>query len=312
MSAVLQPFGALAPYFVLVLIGYVLAVSGSWPRAVSDALAAFVFGVAIPAFLFGLMSDPARVLAGDARVVLAFFGACVITFLVARLVSGRLYRLDGVQQTVFGLGGIFSNNVLLGIPFAKALLGESALGPIALVLVFNTLALWTLATVSVEWARHGELSARGFLKTARKVVTTPVIAAILAGSAVRKLGLGVPFLIGEPLRMIGHAAAPLALIVVGMGLAEYGVRDGWRQGVGITAVKLVLQPLVVYVMARMFGLSPLETQAIVLLGSLAVGVNVYMMARQFDALQAPVASSMVFSTVVSALTTPLAVVLAAY
>jgi predicted permease len=117
-------------------------------------------------------------------------------------------------------------------------------------------------------------------------------------------------MIDEPLRLIGQSAAPLALVVVGMGLFEYGIKAGWQIGAGITALKLVFQPLVVWAMARALGLPPLETQAVVLLGSLAVGVNVYLMSRQFDALQGPVASSMVMSTAISAITTPLAVALA--
>jgi predicted permease len=44
---------------------------------------------------------------------------------------------------------------------------------------------------------------------------------------------------------------------------------------------------------------------VVLLGSLAVGVNVYLMSRQFQTQEAPVASSMVLSTALAALTTPL-------
>jgi malonate transporter len=54
-----------------------------------------------------------------------------------------------------------------------------------------------------------------------------------------------------------------------------------------------------------------ETQAVVLLSSLAVGVNVYLMAREFDTLQGPVATSMVLSTALSALTVPLALALVA-
>ena len=45
----------------------------------------------------------------------------------------------------------------------------------------------------------------------------------------------------------------------------------------------------------------------VLLASLAVGANVYLMARQFKVLEGPVAGSLLLSTMLSALTTPLIV-----
>lgn len=44
---------------------------------------------------------------------------------------------------------------------------------------------------------------------------------------------------------------------------------------------------------------------VVLLGSMAVGVNIYLMSRQFNALGGPVASSLLVSTVLAAVTTPL-------
>ncbi len=59
------------------------------------------------------------------------------------------------------------------------------------------------------------------------------------------------------------------------------------------------------VVARALSLTPLETQAIVLLAALPVGANVYLMSRQFDSLSGPVASSLVVSTALAAVTTPL-------
>jgi predicted permease len=43
----------------------------------------------------------------------------------------------------------------------------------------------------------------------------------------------------------------------------------------------------------------------VLLGSLSVGANVYLMSSQFETLQGPVASSLVLSTLLAAVTTPI-------
>jgi len=174
MSQFVHQLSVAAPHFVLVLIGFLLAASGRWPKAVSDALAAFVFGVAVPALLFRLMSDPSRLPLFDVRLLLAFFGGCLVTFAIGRMVGSALFRLDSVQQSVFALGGVFSNNVLLGIPLAKAMLGDAALAPVSLVIVFNSLTLWTLATVSVEGARHGAFSVEAFLGTAKNAHVMPL------------------------------------------------------------------------------------------------------------------------------------------
>lgn len=298
-----------APLFVLVLAGYLLMRTCGWPKAMSENLSRFVFSVALPAMLFRLMSDLSQLPPVDARLLLAFFGGCLIVFVIGRLVAWRLFALDGVGQSVFALGGVFSNNVLLGLPLAKVALGDAALPSVALVLVFNALILWTLLTVSIEWARHGSFSLRGFAKTARGVLTNPIVAGILAGTLFGLTGLPLPAFVALPLAMVGQAAAPMALLALGMGLSEYGIRAGWRISLAISALKLVVQPLLVWLLARLIGLPAMETQVVVLLASLAVGANVYLMSRQFSTLEGPVASSLVLSTALAALTTPLALTL---
>lgn len=305
MNSFLQQLQLAAPLFILVLAGYLLAASGRWPKSFSNALARFVFSIAIPALLFRLMSDMSRLPAVDARLLIAYFGGSFIVFALGRLLGAWLYKLNGAEQSVFALGGIFANNVLLGIPLAKIALGEASLPSIALVLVFNSLTMWMLVTVSVEWARHGSLSPRGFLKAARGVITNPIILAIFAGAIFGLAGGNLPHLIDAPLRLLAESAAPLALMVLGMGLAEYGVRRGWRVGLGITVVKIVVQPLIVLLLAWAIDLPLLQTQVVVLLAALPGGVNVYLMAREFDVIQGPVAASLVISTVVAAVTVPL-------
>lgn len=293
------------PLFCLVFVGYGLGRWAGWPESASEALSRFVFSVALPAMLFRLMSDLSRLPPVDVRLLAAFFGGCLVVFAIGRLLGWLAFGLDGVSQSVFALGGVFSNNVLLGVPIARLTLGESALPSVALVLVFNALTLWTLVTVSVEWSRHGALSLAGFGRTARGVLTNPVVASIISGSLFGLSGLTLPDMLGRTLSMIGEAAAPMSLIALGMSLTRYGFSHEWRQSVAICALKLLVQPLVVWSLARLLGLPPMETAAVVMLASLAVGVNVYLMSRQFKVMEGPVASSLVLSTAAASVTTPL-------
>jgi malonate transporter and related proteins len=302
--------GLTAPLFLLVFFGYALSSVARWPRSATDALTRFVFSVAMPALLFRLMSDFSRLPPVDARILLAYFGGCLVVYALGRVVGRSVLGLDGVGQAVFAMGGIFSNNVLLGLPIAQVTLGEAALPAVSLVLVFNSLLLWTLVTVSVEWARHRDLSLAGFGKTARGVLTNPIVASILLGTAFGFTRLPLPGFVDRTMELIAQAALPLSLIALGMGLAEFGVRTGWRVSASISALKLVAQPLVVYAAARLLGVSALDTAVIVLLAALPVGANVYLMARQFDVLNGPVASAIVLTTALGALTTPVVLALA--
>ncbi len=305
MSAFLHYLALSAPFFAIVILGYGVARLPVWRPSWTQWATKFVFAVPLPALLFHMMSDRQKAAAVDARLLLAFFGSCLIVFVIGRAVGHFAFHLDGVAQSVFALGGVFSNNVLLGVPLARLTLGPEAMPCVALVLVFNALTLWTLVTVSVEWARHGSPSLAGVRKTALSVLKNPLIIAILCGTLFGLSGLELPAALDATLSLVGHAAGPLALLVLGMGISAYGVRSGWRQSLAICALKLIVQPLVVWGLALALGLPLLERQVVVLLGSLSVGANVYLMSAQFETLQGPVASSLVLSTLLAAITTPL-------
>lgn len=309
MTLFLAQLALAAPLFALVGLGFALMRLAGWQKTVADGLNLFVFNVALPAMLFRTMSDLSRLPPVDVRLLAAFFGSCLIVFLLGRLVAWRAFRLDGVAQSVFGLGGVFSNNVLLGIPLAREALGEAALPSVGLVLVFNALTLWTLVSVSVEWARHGEFSAKGFGKMARGVITNPIVASIVGGSLFGLAGGSIPGPVDAPLAMLAQAAAPLSLVALGMALAEYGLKSGWRVTAAICTFKLAVQPLTVWLLARLLGLPPMETAVVVMLASLPTGFNVYLMARQFGALEGPVAAALVATTALAAITTPLVLAL---
>ncbi len=301
-----------APLFGIVGLGYALALLPLWRKRWTDVASRFVFGVAIPALLFRMMARRGELPPIDERLLLAFFGGCLIVFGLGRLLAAKAFRLDGVAQSVFGMGGIFSNNVLLGIPLAQAFLGPAALAAIALVLLFNTIVLWMIVSFSVAWATHGALSWRGLGGVVGKVLRNPIILSILAGAAWSFVaGEALPEPLSTALAWLSGVAGPCALLVLGMGLAQHAALSQWRLSATMSAVKLCVQPLVVWVLCAALALPELETAAVVLLGAMPVGVNVYLMALQFDALKGAVAGSLVLSTLVASLTAPVFISLVA-
>jgi hypothetical protein len=292
------------PLYGLVATGYAIGSLPRWPRAWSTHLSRAVFAIALPAMLFEMMSHRGELPAANPIVLAAYFGSCLIVFVVGRLVARWRFKMDGVSQSVFALGGIFSNIVLTGLPVARVTLGDEAVPVVALLLVFNALTLWTLVSVSVEWSLHGALSARGIGKTLLNVLRNPIILSIVSGALLGKSGYALPVALDHGLALIGDIAGPAALLVLGLELAGFAVREAWATTAALCALKLVLQPLVVWLLALALGLSALELRAAVLVASMSVGVNVYLMAVRFETLQGPVASSIVVSNVLAALTTP--------
>lgn len=311
MDAFLHHLALGSPLFGLVLAGYLLMRVAGWPQAMSHHLTTFVFSVGLPAMLFRMMSDLSQLPPVDSRLLIAFFGGCLGLFVIARLLAWKAFGLDGIGQSVFGIGCIFSNNIMLGLPLAKASLGERAIPSVALVLVFNALILWSLVSISVEWYRHGRFSLKGLRDILKGLLRNPIILSILGGAAFGLTGLALPEIVDSPLQMLGQTGMPLALIALGMSLADYDLRDQWRVSAGIALLKLIVLPLFILGIARLIGLPPTETMVVVLLGSVGLGANVFLMARQFRAVEAGIAGALIMTTVASAVTTPLLLAIAA-
>ena len=297
------------PLFILIVAGYGLGRFSGWPVSVNEGLNRICFTVVLPCMLFNVMSGFYKTPPVDLRLLIAFFGSCFIVYALGRLIAKRVFNLDPVSSSVFALGGIFSNNTMLGIPLATILLGPESLPSIALVLIFNSLILWTLVTVSVEWARHGSFSPRGVLNTLGSVFKNPIIIGIVAGSAWSLWHRPLPEIIGKPVEMVSDTAAPLSLLALGMSLSRYNIREGLRESYAICLLKLLIQPLIIALIAFATGLPAAETQVVVLLGSMALGVNVYLMAQKFGVMQGASATSTLLSTLLSAFTTPIMMML---
>src|SRR5436189_2580102 len=99
MQAFARILGLTAPLFVLVLVGYALTRWGRWPSAIADALTRFVFAVAIPALLFRLMSDFSRLPPVDPRLLIAYFGGCLVVYGIGRAIAHRLFRMNAAEQS---------------------------------------------------------------------------------------------------------------------------------------------------------------------------------------------------------------------
>ena len=62
--------------------------------------------VAVPTLLFRLMSDFSHLPHTD-RLLIAYFGSCLIVFVLGRVVRHFLFRMDGASQSVFAVGAFF-------------------------------------------------------------------------------------------------------------------------------------------------------------------------------------------------------------
>lgn len=307
--AFFQQIYALLPFFISIGLGYYLVRFRQWPKDFTRGLTRFLFNLAIPIMLFGVMSKFHEQEDVDPKLILAYFGGSFILFFIAHFFSKKALKLTSRASSVFGVGTIFANNVMIGIPILMLFMGDDAIAVSAMIISFNALLLWSLVSFSIEWADHGSFSVRGMAATFKGVLKNPVVIGIMLGLLASYIRLPIPQFAGKTISMFSDMVAPLSLLVLGMGLAEYRIGSSLKVSMFLVFFKLVLHPLVIWLCALALGLPAFETKAIVILGSLAAGMNVYLMALKFEEIEDAVASGIVLSTLLSAVTTPIILLL---
>ncbi len=300
---------ALLPFFSLIAVGFLLVKGFKLPTSLTTLLTKFLFNIAMPVMLFGVMSKFHSQPKMDHRLIIAYFGGSLILFVLGLIYAKYVLKLTSKEGAVYGIGGIFSNNVMIGIPIIMLFMGKSAIAVSALIISVNTMLLWSLVSFTIEWAEHGSFSAKGIFSTFKGVLKNPIILGIIIGLIVSETELPIPAVMDSGINLVSKIVSPLSLLVLGMGLARYRVKANLKVTLNLTASKLILHPLLIWIMARLLGLPEFETKAIVILGSIAMGMNVYLMALKFKVIEDVVASSILLTTMLSALTTPLIVVL---
>lgn len=309
LHAFFQQLYALLPFFILIGIGYYLVRFRKWPKDFTRGLTNFLFNLAIPIMLFGVMSQFHNQEEMDPKLILAYFGGSFIVFFIGHIFSHKVLKLTSRASSVFGIGGVFANNVMIGIPILMVFMGDDAIAVSAMIISFNALLLWSLVSFAIEWADHGSFSLKGMAATFKGVLKNPIIIGIILGLLVSFIQLPIPSFAEKTIGMFSDMVAPLSLLVLGMGLAEYRICSNLKVSILMVVFKLIVHPLVVWLCALALGLPAFETKAIVILSSLAAGMNVYLMALKFKEIEDAVASTIVLSTLLSALTTPIILLL---
>lgn len=302
----LQNFLVALPLFCIIGLGYVFARFKIVSIGIGNALSKFSFTVTIPILLFRLMSDLPKLPAPNWLIGVAFFGSCFIVFAIGYFIGKKFLHLDRDGQTIFGMAGVFSNNIQLGVPIAISLLGKESLPSIAVIFSLNGFLMWTLATIAIELGRNKSPSLlKTVIKGTSATIRNPIVIGIVLGSVWGLTRLTLPAPAQKAVDLLANSAAPIALFAVGVGLTQYRITSNLRITSAVTILKLGVQPFVVMLLCHLIGLNLEETKAACLLACLPVGVNVYIMSQEFHTMQGETANALLITTALASFTVPM-------
>jgi malonate transporter len=286
------------PVFSLIGIGYV----ARWTRIVREStgegLSDFVFVLAIPCLLFRTIAKAEIPAVQPWGYWIAYFVGVAIIWVLASLVASRFFARKGPELVVSGFSAAQSNTVFVGVPMILKAYGEAGAVPLGLLLAVHLPVTMTTATLLAE----GRSTSPALL--VKRLFSHPIIIGILLGSAMRPVIGHIPAPLWTVIDLLAGAAVPCALISLGIALRRHGIETGLALPAILSALKLGLHPLIVYVLAtKVFDMPPHWSGVAVLFAACPCGINAYLFAERYRQGVADASSAIALSTMISLFTT---------
>lgn len=282
------------PVFVLIGVGVLFERCAKPDIRTLSHLNFYVF---VPALVFAKILASPLGLAAVARVGAAVLALAITMFLLGWLACRAVPALRPHRRVV-PLACAFYNSGNFGIPLAQLAFGDAGVSVIAVILMVQNLASFTLGVFLFE-------SQHGWRRLVLGLARTPVIIAIFLALALRWLDASLPRQLAVPLDHLANGLIPVALVTLGVQLSRSGRTRAWQPLALAAALRLAIAPLLALGVVRLVGLEGLAAQVVTVAAGFPTAVNVYILASRYDEQPELASRIVVVTTLLSAVTVSL-------
>lgn len=292
-------FSGVLPIFALVVIGFGLGRAGIFSQAMAGAVNRFVFLIAIPALLFGLLI--ASPFAHFNWLALAAFAAIEIVMYTAGFMVARFIFKRGAREALLlGLATAFANHLLFVLPIALALFGEGAATPIIAIATVDALFIYGGTLLLLD--ALGE-SGASIPRLLRAFSRNPQILATLGGLLVAIVGIGLPDGIHVFTKFVGSTAAPCSLFALGVVLSQQESNDEVLLPLAIGGLKLIVYPLLCWaVLFNVLVVAPAWGQPALMVAAAPSSAMAFVLALNYEVPVKAIARAILLAMIGSLLT----------
>ncbi|MDY5151720.1 AEC family transporter [Actinotignum urinale] len=294
MSTILLNFWGI---IAIILVGYILARTNVVPKGTDRVLTQLAFASTLPALIFVMVShgDPAAVFSavGTTNIISAV-GVALLYALIGRY----LLNIRGTELTVGMLTACYTNIGNLGIAFLVAITGDATAA--APILLFQIVVLLPFFFAVLDW-QTGRNSG-GIMKALARMMTNPLLIAVLTGLVVSIVKIPIPAVIESPLDMMGKANVPIILLAMGISLRGSHIPK-WGHDAAALLLGIVMRciggPLLVWLFAMPMGVTGKELMSLMIVGAFPTANNVFVFAHRYHANVGLARDAVIITTFVS-------------
>ena len=296
--------GLVLPFFGLIFLGFFVARITRQPVEALGWMNTFIVYVALPALFFQLLAKTPFERLTEWTFILGAVFSTYIIFLIMFAGSMLFAGRNIAESTIKGLAAAYGNIGYMGPGLALLVFGPEAAVPVALIFCFENIIHFTVAPMMMALAGDEKQAPKQLaLGVIRKIALHPFIIATAVGVAAAYLQLRPPLPVERLLEYLSAAAAPCALFAMGVTLALRPLKRIPHELAPIAFLKLVLHPLVCYVVLSWVGdFSEIWLFSAVLLAALPTATNVFVLAQQYHVWVERASASILLTTCISVAT----------
>lgn len=277
-------FSIIAPVTLLVALGAGSRRLGVFNDTVETGLIAFITKLAIPLLLFRIVYTGDLPPSPPWTLWLGYFAGVAVVYPLGMAAMQLLFKREQAVGVIGGVSAGFANTVLVGIPVVSAAYGEAGLLILSLLLVVHLPIMVLISTLLMSGGKEGERQSwyAPFVSTAKTLAKNTLVMGLVFGFLTRISGIVLPGPFMTVLDWLADAAIPCALVALGMSVARYGVKGNVAPVLILSALKLMLMPLVVFIATRyLLPLPVLHANVMILTAAAPTGINAYLIAGYF-------------------------------
>jgi len=220
----LTSLGSIFPIIVMIAIGYILRKRHWFHHTFSENVSKLITNVALPCSIFYsvLKYLDMNVLKELSNRLIFTFASVIIGYITAYIVI-KIFKIRRGRRGVFYNAIVNANTIFIGLPLNMALFGEQASKYYLMYYITNTISIWTLGYILLENDSTEEKESKGGFNP-KKLLSPPLIA-FVAAFIVLVLGISIPKPLVETTKYLGNIVTPLALLYIGIVLADAGLHS---------------------------------------------------------------------------------------
>ncbi|MFN2746831.1 MULTISPECIES: AEC family transporter [Bacillus] len=229
-------------------------------------------------------------------------GLCIILILFVYVIS-YFHRYSNQERCALVLSSAFMNNGNYGTPVVLLVYGAAGLDIAVVLMVLQQLVM---STIGVYYAAKGSPEAGGFKTVMARVTRMPVAYGALLGMCFQLTHISIPEQLMTAIKLVGDAAIPTIMIILGMQLAVISFKQiEYRKVSYSLLLKLFVSPLIAWGFTMILPVDDLVKKIMILAAAMPTAANTTLMAVQFQTKPEIVSSSTFISTMLSIATLPI-------